>query len=245
MRLALPALTFLALVPLTARADDATAVVEKAVGAMANSDLRLNRLRTIVRTERGTISLPTGDVEVQRTAYLNPPERLKYEARLTLNNQPESMTLTLNGVNGWQKSGPMLKDMTQGEYDVMQDENYAWYLSTLLPLRQKGAVVKTAPAMTIAGKPAVGVSVARPSRSDVQLYFDGASNLPIKVKIKVREVGVEVLREYDLSGHKDFDGVKLPTKITILQNGKKIEDWTVVSYQTPDRLDDKVFAKPK
>jgi hypothetical protein len=245
MRLIFLVMAFFASVPLIGRADDAATVVEKAVGVMANSDLRLNRLRTVVRSEHGTINLPMGEMQVQRTAYLNPPERIKYDATLTIDSRPQTMVLALNGVNGWQKAGPALKDLTQAEYDVIQDEAYVWYLSTLLPLRQKGAVVKSAPPLTINGRPAVGVSVARPNRSDVQLYFDAASSLPIKVKIKVREVGIEVLREYDLSGHKDFDGIKLPTKITIAQNGKKIEDWTIDGYRTPDRLEDKVFAKPR
>ena len=101
------------------------------------------------------------------------------------------------------------------------------------------------PSIDINGKPAVGVAVPRPNRSNANIYFDAVSSLPVKVKLTVREAGIEVPRDYDMSAHKDFDGIKLPTKITVSQSGRKIEEWTIDSYSTPDRLDDKVFAKPR
>jgi hypothetical protein len=244
MRTTLPTLSLLILVCGPGRADDAAAVVEKAVQAMAGSDLRLQRLSAIVRTDRGTLNLPAGEVPVQRTVYLCPPDRLKYDATITINGQPQAMVLALSGVNGWQSAGKAVKDLSPAEFDVMLDEAYAQWLITLLPLRQKGVTPKSLPPITLAGKPAVGVSVSRPNRSDSQIYFDAATGLPVRVKMRVREGSLDVAREYELAGHKDFDGIKLPTRITVLQNGKKIEDWTVQDYRTPDQLDDRLFKKP-
>jgi hypothetical protein len=226
-----------------ARADDAAAVVEKAVQAMAGSELRLHRLSTIIRTDRGTLFL-MGEVPVQRTVYLSPPDRLKYDGSITINAQPQALVLALNGVNGWTKADMEVKDLNPGQFDVLLDELYAQWLMTLLPLRQKGVALKSAPAVTIAGKPAVGVRVPRRGRSDSVVYFDAAGGLPVKVKMKAREGALEVDRDYDLAGYKDFDGIKLPTRITVLQNGRKIEDWTVQRYETPDRLDAALFKKP-
>lgn len=243
MRKALPALClFVLCVP--ARADDAAAIVEKAIQATAGSDLRLHRLDRMIRTDRGTLNLPVGEVQVQRTVYLSPPDRLKYDATLSGSGQPPVLVLTLNGVGGWQQAGGTVKDLTPNEFDVMQDEAYVQWLITLLPLRQKGVAIKAVPGVTVAGKPAVGVSVSRPGRSDSQVYFDTASGLPVRVNLKWREGSLEVPREYQLAAYRDFDGIKLPTRITVLQNGKKIEDWTVQTYRTPDRIDDKVFKKP-
>src|SRR5215208_5482865 len=153
MRTTLPALGFLVFICGPGRANDVAAVtvVENAVRAMANSDLRLNRLSSVIRKESGTLNLPTGPAAVQRTVFLNPPERLKYEAVLDLAGQKQTMILALNGVNGWQKAGLTVKDLTPAEYDVMHDEAYAWWLTTLLPLRQRDAAIKPAPPATIGG----------------------------------------------------------------------------------------------
>ncbi len=246
MRTRLLAVGLLALIPAAGRADDAAATVERAVVATANSDLRLRRLETVVRSDRGTLFMPVGEVPVQRTAYFSAPDRLKYDASLTIGGQRQAMVIVLNGLNGWQQSGGEVKDLSAGQFDAVRDGDAdAWWLATLLPLRQKGATLKALPAVTVGGKPANGVSVSRPNRPDAQLYFSAETGLLVRVRVTMRETGLDSVREVDLGSHRDFDGIKLPTRITVTQNGRKIEDWTVEGYRTPDRLDDKLFAKPK
>jgi hypothetical protein len=244
MRNLLLSLTVVALTVSPTRADDADALVDKAIRAMASSDLRLNRLSTVVRVERGSFITPLGEAPTQRTVYLCPPGQIKYDASVTMAGQTQPIVLALSGVNGWHKSGPDLRDLSAAEFDGMQDEAYTWWLTTLLPLRKKGVTLKAVPPTTIAGKAVVGVGVARPPRPDSQIYFDAATFLPVRVRTRLRESGLEVARDYELGVYKDFDGIKLPTRITVTQNGKKIEDWTVQEYKTPDKLDDKLFKKP-
>jgi hypothetical protein len=246
MRTALIAAGFIVLAPVLARADDAVAIVDKAVQATANSDLRLRRLESVVRSDRGTLFMPGGDMAVQRTAYLCPPDRVKYDATITTNGQRQAMVITLNGLLAWQQTDGQVQNLLPAQADSIRDgEADAWALITLVPLRKKGTTLKTLPAETINGKPAVGITVTRADRPDAQLYFDAASGLPMRVKIKVREPGLETTRQVDLGEYRDFDGIKLPTRITVSQNGRKIEDWTVQDYRCPDRLDEKVFQKPK
>jgi hypothetical protein len=244
MRIAPFTAALLLVLPNAVVADDATALVDKAVQATAGSDLRLNRLSNLVRVEQGTLNFLTGPTPVKRKVYLSPPDRLKYDATIDRGGQQESLVLTLNGVAGWKKEGSAIKDASAAEYDIFQDEAYAAWLMTLLPVRQRGATVKSIPAVTIKGKPAPGVLLSRPGRSDARLYF-AENGLLVQFKLKVREGGVEVERTYDLDGYKEFEGIKLPTKISAVQGGRKIEEWTVESYRTPDRFDDNVFAKPK
>ena len=246
MRTVLLMAGLVALTPQFARADDAAAIVEKAVRATANSDLRLNRLATVIRTDRGSLFMPSGEVPVQRIAYLSAPERVKYEATLTVNGQRQAVVMALNGLAGWQQSAGQVQVFVPAQADAMRDGDAdPWALVTLLPLRAKGTTLKTLPSKTVNGKPAVGVTVMRPNRPDAQIYFAADTGLPIKVTVKMRETGLESTRDWDLAEFRDFDGIKLPTRITVTQGGRKIEDWTVQDYRFPDRLDDKVFQKPK
>ncbi len=246
MRIVVIVAGIVTLAPQLGRADDAVAIVDKAVQATATSDLRLNRLANVIRADHGTLFMPAGDMAVQRTAYLGIPDRIKYDSTLTVSGQRQSMVLVLNGLTGWQQSNGQVQDLIPAQTDGLRDGDAdTWALITLLPLRQKGTTLKALPAEKINGKPTMGVNVTRPNRPDAQIYFDAASGLPLKVKVKVRGGGLETPREVDLADYRDFDGIKLPTRLTVTQSGRKIEDWTVQSYHYPDRLEDKVFQKPK
>jgi hypothetical protein len=245
MRTVLLAIGIISSAPQIGWADEAVAIVDRAVQVTANSDLRLNRLQNFIRTEQGTFSMPTGDTPARRTAYVGPPDRIKFEAVLTVGGQPQSVIVAVNGIAGWKQLSGVVENMSPAECDAAKDEADAWALITILALRQKGVTLKPLPAVTENGKPAVGVNVTRPNRPDAQIYFAADTGLPVRLTVKAREGGLEFVREYRLADYREFDGIKLPTRITVVRNGRKIEDWTVQSYRYPDRLEDKVFQKPK
>ncbi|HEY1378171.1 MAG TPA: hypothetical protein VGF55_15320 [Gemmataceae bacterium] len=244
MRTGLLAIGLLTLVPAAGRADDAATVVERAVTATAGSDIRLRRLDAVVRTERGSFFQPAGELPTRRIAYLALPDRIKYDATITVGGQPQSVVLAVDGVHGWKRMTGVIQDMASAEYDSVKTDLDDWSLITLLPLRRKDATLKSLPAATVGGKPAAAVSVTRPSRPDAQLYFAADTGLLVRVRFKLPEAGPNATRDVDLGEYREFDGIKLPTRIIVTRNGKKTEEWTVEGYQTPDRLDDKAFKKP-
>jgi hypothetical protein len=234
----------LAVLPGRGRADDAAAVVEQTVRATAGSDQQLGKLSNYVQTARGTLTLPTGDVPVSRTAYVNPPDRIKYDAQIGQPGQRQQIAICLNGLKGWNQLGGPVMDMTPPQYDVMQDEAHFLWVASLVPLKQKSFTLTALPRATVAGKPADGVKVSRAGRGDVQLFFDAGSHLLVKGTYKAREAGLPVAREVFFTDPRDFDGLRLPMKITVFQNGKKIEDWSVEGYKFPGKFEGKVFEKP-
>ncbi len=66
----------------------------------------------------------------------------------------------------------------------------------------------------------------------------------MKIERTAKQAGLTLKKEYVLSDHKDFEGVKLPTRWLELTNGMKSVDLTFSSYDFPSRLDEKAFAKP-
>src|SRR5438105_4147725 len=103
MRIFVLAVGLFTLAPAAGRADDAAAILDKAVQATATSDLMLNRLAVMVRTDRGTLFLPGEPAQVERTCYLRRPDRLKYDATMTTAGQKQTMVIALNGPLGWQQ----------------------------------------------------------------------------------------------------------------------------------------------
>jgi len=226
------------------RADDPAAVVEKAIQATATSELRLQRLTNVVRTDRGTLFLPGGNWLADRVAYFALPDRLKYEATMTVAGQKQATIMALNGPLGWHHSNGQLVNLTQPQADALKEGDLTgWALLTLRPLREKGAKLKSLPDTKINGKAAVGVTLSKSGRPDAQFYFDAATDLPLRITFQLREGGADS-RQQDLDVYKAFDGIRLPTQITVWQNRQKIEEWTVLNYKFPDRLADKLFVKP-
>jgi hypothetical protein len=228
----------------TVRADDATAILDKAVQATATSALRLHRLANVIRNDRGTLFMPDGEWTAERVATYALPDRLKYVAILTVAGQRRPTIMALNGPLGWQQSNGEVQNLSTAQADALRDGDLdAWSLASLLAMRDRGAKIQPLPATTINGKQAVAISLNRPGRPDAQLYFDAATALPLRVTQKIHQSAVEA-RQEDLDAYKDFDGIRLPTRITVYLNGRKAEDWTVQSYKFPDRLDAKLFVKP-
>ena len=56
--------------------------------------------------------------------------------------------------------------------------------------------------------------------------------------------GEKVQKEYLYGDYKDFDGVKLPTKLTENVNGKKFTEITGATYKLLKSVDDATFGKP-
>ena len=121
MRNSILAAGLMLVVPTLGRADDAQDVLDKAIQATANSPLRLNRLATVVRTDRGTLYRVEGAMDYERTAYLCPPDRLKYDVVLSSGGQKQPMIIGLNGAGGWQKLSGKVDDLFPGVADSVRD----------------------------------------------------------------------------------------------------------------------------
>jgi hypothetical protein len=51
-------------------------------------------------------------------------------------------------------------------------------------------------------------------------------------------------KDFIFGEFKEFDGQRMPTKIQVLQNGRRIEEWTSESYRFPSKIEDREFIKP-
>jgi hypothetical protein len=231
----------------SARADDrdaALAVVSDAIKAHGGEDA-LAKLQTYVRKSAGRMTVAGKEVPFAEEQTAQLPSRWRRETEMRAAMQKLRVLMVVNGDKGWQSAGGAVLDVGTERLRELREEGYAQWLTTLLPLKKDPALqLAPLPEVKVNGEPARGVKVSSKGRPEVKLYFDKKSHLLVRTERQAAEAGETVAREETYSGYKEFDGVKLPTKIALVVGGKKFSDTTEAAYRFPEKLPEGTFAKP-
>jgi hypothetical protein len=229
------------------RADDrdkALAVVSEAVKAHGG-ETALAKLQTFVRKSAGQMTVAGKEVPFAEEHTAQLPLRWKRETEMRAGEQKLRVLLVVNGDKGWQSAGGAVLDLGAERLRELREDGYAQWLTTLLPLTKDPALqIAPLPEVKVNGEPAAGVKVSSKGRPDVKLYFDKKSHLLVRSERQASEGGETVSKEQTYSGHKDFDGVKLPTKVSVVVGGKKFSETTEAAYRFPEKVAEGTFAKP-
>jgi hypothetical protein len=230
----------------SADTDSARGVVEQAIMAHGGAEV-LAKTRVQLRSTKGEIGLGRLDgttVPFVGETMFNLPALARWSFDLQPESQKFRVILVFNRDKGWRAGSGATKDLTKEEIDEFREEAYTVWLTTLLPLRDKQFELTSLPEAKVLGQPALVVKVASKGHPDVKLFFNKQTHLLVKTERKAREAGLDLSKESYFGDHKEFEGVKLPTKQVDLSNGKKAADLTITGYRFPGRLDDRVFDKP-
>jgi hypothetical protein len=228
-------------------ADDreaAQAVVSEAIKAHGG-EAALAKLQTFTRKSAGQLTVAGKEVPFAEEQTAQLPARWRRETEMRADRQKLRVLLVVNGDKGWQSAGGAVIDVGAERLRELREDGYAQWLTTLLPLKKDPALqLATLPEIKVNGDPAVGVKVSSKGRPDVKLYFDKKSRLLVRSERQAAEGGETVVKEENYSGYKEFDGVKLPTKIAVVVGGKKVGDTTEAAYKFPEKAPEGTFAKP-
>lgn len=153
--------------------------------------------------------------------------------------------LVFNGNKGWIKKGDNTKDAPDGVVPFIQNIFYAGRMPQLLPaLKDKAYTLSPLGEVKVGTQAAMGLSISHNDRKDVSLFFDKESGLPLKSEVRVSDPqGKEITVEFLYSDYKDFDGVKLCSKISI-----KVDDMDfkmeLSEIKGVDKVDASQFDRP-
>jgi hypothetical protein len=236
----------LVIVPSAGRADepaDAQAILDRALKAHGGAEA-FARTRQLIRTVSGSMSFLGKDLPFTAEETMDLPGRFRAAYELSVGGQKYPLTLVIDGNRGWRATGGMVLDLAAEELQELKEEIYVWWLATLAPLKDKSFALAPVPDAQVEGKPAAGVKVTRLGHEDVRLFFDKGSGLLVKIERRGKEMGAIVAKEYLFAGHKNFDGLLLPTKYVNVTNGKKIAEVSSISYRLPNRFEDGTFSRP-
>jgi hypothetical protein len=229
-------------VPIAARGgerDEALAVLNKAIQAHGGAEA-LDKAGMRSRSGKGIVALG-GDTRLTSEETFHFPDR----CRLVIDLESNRIVLVLNGVKGWTQAVGTTQEMSKETLREKQEELYVWWLMNLTPLLKDEFVLKPLADAKVNGQDAAVVKVSHRRYPDVRLFFDKKSNLLVKIARRSTETGVTLDKEYFYSDHREFDGVKMPTKEVVFLNGKtKMSEVTYNSYKVLPKVEDKLFEKP-
>lgn len=219
--------------------DTARAVLDKAIEAHGGASA-LNKAQMRSRTGQGVVSLG-GKTRLTTEETVHLPDR----CRVVLTAGGNRILLVLNGDKGWTRTGGATQEMTKSALKEKKEELYVWRLMNLTPLRTDEFQLKLLANAKVNDRDAAVVLISHKNYPDARLFFDKKSRLLVKIARRATESGLSVAKEYIYSDHKEFDGVKMPTKEVVILNGSvQLSEVQFGNYKVLSRVEDKLFEKP-
>ena len=181
---------------------------------------KLAALRDFSQTIRVAMeTLPGGIAVKQQNRYLAP----------AVFRQDEDMPFGrissyIEGTSGWRSTPRGSGTMTPAVLKMSQDELFRNLFVLIVADRDPTVQVKATAPRTVEITKADGFSV--------RLEFDTSTGLPVrKLYVAVDPHGPPTEIEEIYADWRDVDGLKVPFKLTILQEGKKLADETIEEFK--------------
>jgi hypothetical protein len=220
-------------------------VLDKAIQALGGDRLEKARAVTWKSTAKITIEGNENEMKISGTIEGLDHYRSEFVGEFNGNNF-EGVTV-LSGEKGWRKFGPNLMDL---DPDALKNEQRMVYLVAChmnpAHLKTKGFKLEPAPGADVSGKPADAIKATGPDGKDTTLYFDRETGLPVRQVARVAGwMGDEYTQESTFSDYKEFDGIKVATKVTIKRDGDDFVKQEITEVKLMDKAPEGTFSEPK
>jgi hypothetical protein len=230
------------------RADDqpdVKPVLEKAMKAM-NGEAKLAKLTTVAAKCKLTHNDGNMEITVDLDGTFQGMSQYKADVEVQVGGNSFKGVMVFNGDKGWFKKDDKTDEAPEGVGPFVQNFFYAGRLPLLLPaFKDKDFKLTPLGEVMVGTQPAIGVSISHKDRKDVSLFFDKDKGLPIKSEIRLSEprTDKEIMVEYHYSDYKDFNGVKVCSKIAIKFDNKEFA-LELSELKGVNKLDDSHFDRP-
>lgn len=219
---------------------DARAVLDAAIAAHGGKEA-LKKVATCERHGGGQLILPGGRQQFTDSVLTRLPGKLRIALEIERRVQ---IVMVANDTKGWKAAGGTTVELTGDGLAELQEEAYVLWLTTLVPLHGTEFTLTPVGDAERDGKKVVGVQVASKGHADATLWFDRTSKLLLLIEKEAKVGGMKVRKTYGYSDHKEFDGVKLPTRLFEKIGEQVVTQVSVVDYRFPRSILDAFFAKP-
>jgi zinc protease len=146
-----------------------------------------------------------------------------------------SMVRAYDGTSGWMQMGPQTVDAT----DQMKDRQLYGF-DQLRHAGQAGYTARSLPDEPAGGKPAHVVELADAAGHATRFYLDAATSQVLKAAWESNGQKIEAL----YSDYRDVNGVKVPFKVDVMQDGTPIMKLELSEVQVNPPVDAGLFKKP-
>lgn len=230
----------------SARAEDVQALLARAIKAHGGEE-KLARTQASQLRGKGTLFV-LGEQPVTLETSVHLPSKFRVTMEFQINGMPVTTTQVYNGEKFWvnvngQDVTALLGDKAA---EAIKEQLYQDRLGSVIGLKDKGIELSSLGELMIANKPALGIRASSAGHQDVSLWFDKETALLVKVEGRNFDPQSmqEVAREKFLSHYKEMDGLQMPSRVTVHQDGKKLIELEVTEMKLLDKLDDNLFTKP-
>jgi hypothetical protein len=227
-----------------AQDNEVNALLDGAIKALGGEE-RIAKYQAGRLKAKGKIDLPgVGNVDMTQEIAFQLPDKFRQELQMVINGQNVNVATVYDG----KKSALVVNNQKLPADDklneAMKEGVYQMQVGRLIILKDKSVELTSLGEAQVNGKPALGVRAAKKGHPDVNMFFDKASSLPVKVEWRTRDftTGVEVTEERFISDYQTVEGMQSPRKVEVNRDGKRFIEAEVTEVQYLERLDDSEFA---
>jgi hypothetical protein len=233
-----------------ARADDKEmkALLDRAIKAHGGAE-KLDKYLASTMTIKGKVNVMGQDIDFEGQWSVQLPDRMRNEIELEIMNNKIKQVTVLNKDKGWISALGTTTEMTKEMLDEAREDMHSGSLAgQLTPLTKKGYKLSPLGETKVNGRPAIGMLVQREGSRDFNMYFDKKDGLLVKTEGQSKDFqqgGKEVSREIIYSDYKDYEGMKIASRMQMKQDGKDFLTGEISNVKVIEKLNDDVFTKPE
>ena len=227
-------------------ADEPRAIVAKAIQATGGEEM-LAKLKAGRLQMKGTVEVMGQSLEFSGKISRQHPGQVRSEIEFAVNGMNFNVVEVYNNGKAWRQFLDKTEEVGGDQLAEKKEEAHAARVGTLLPLlKDKDIKLDLIGEDKVNDQPAVGVKVQCKDFKDVDLWFDKKSGLLVKSVRPALDPNTmkESQRETILGGFKEVNGLQHPTKMTILQDGKKFLEIEITETKLLEKIDETEFGKP-
>ena len=233
--------------------DDAKNVIEKAIKAHGGREiLKKNRERPVYSVAQAQVFVEemelSGTMEITGIAR-DKTYHFRHELSLKIMDMDVQQTVGFDGKELWiALNGQILASYDKKEdLDILKDFIWAEEAADLVALDGPDIKLSIIGEDKVGDHAVVGVRVSKKGHSDVAMYFDQKTFLLRKIENRSLDFVTrqEVEQQRILENYVDFEGQKVPKRMTIFQDGKKLVELEVKEYKYLERVENTLFSRPK
>jgi hypothetical protein len=241
------ALGFIALVQptgVTGAPEDARVVLTRALIAHGGAETIAKYQARHIKV-RGTLT-SNRNLPFVHELFYQAPGQIRDVLTVEADGKRSTITCGFDGDNGWALLEGKATALPESMKAELKEAAHLARLSGLHGVLAPGTETAALPAIEVGGRSAVGVRVATKGYRDVSLYFDKESGLLVKAEHPVLDAATQKLvkEERFYGGWKVIHGLRTPTQVVIIRDGKKFMQAEAVEVEVLEKLDAGLFRRP-
>jgi hypothetical protein len=225
--------------------DEVKSIIEKAVKAHGGAE-RINKLKCVQTKSKGKLEL-LGGIEMTQEVSIKYTGKFREVADMEIAGQKVRVISVFDGSKASITANGQAVEVTDKIMEEFREGAHALKVARLTNLlTDKSLQLSLVGESKVENRPVVGVKIAGKGHRDIDLYFDKASGLLVKVQTRKNDLQTmqEVDEERIIKEYRLVDGLQTAKTVLVNHDGKKYLEVEVIDVKYLDDIDDSEFQKP-